>query len=325
MTQDTTTSLELARKVLRIEAAAILGLVERLNGAFEHAVQLLYDCRGRVVVTGMGKSGIICRKIAATLSSTGTPAFFLHPAEAIHGDLGAIREEDVVIALSHSGETEELLRLLEAIRRIGARLIALTGDPASTIARAADVTLDCGISHEACPMNLVPTASTTAALALGDALAMTLLVRKGFREDQFASLHPGGKLGKRLMRVENVMHGRDAAPSVARDTRMPDVIHEMSSKRLGMTCVVDADGRLCGVFTDGDLRRLMMTRPQDLLGLSAGEVMTPNPLTIDRGLLAVEAVRIMEMHKITSVVVVDGDRRVEGVVHLHDLWPTQMF
>jgi len=325
MTQDTTTSLELARKVLRIEAAAILGLVERLNGAFEHAVQLLYDCRGRVVVTGMGKSGIICRKIAATLSSTGTPAFFLHPAEAIHGDLGAIREEDVVIALSHSGETEELLRLLEAIRRIGARLIALTGDPASTIARAADVTLDCGISHEACPMNLVPTASTTAALALGDALAMTLLVRKGFREDQFASLHPGGKLGKRLMRVENVMHGRDAAPSVARDTRMPDVIHEMSSKRLGMTCVVDAGGRLCGVFTDGDLRRLMMTRPQDLLGLSAGEVMTPNPLTIDRGLLAVEAVRIMETHKITSVVVVDGDRRVEGVVHLHDLWPTQMF
>jgi len=325
MTQDTTTSLELARKVLRIEAAAILGLVERLNGAFEHAVQLLYDCRGRVVVTGMGKSGIICRKIAATLSSTGTPAFFLHPAEAIHGDLGAIREEDVVIALSHSGETEELLRLLEAIRRIGARLIALTGDPASTIARAADVTLDCGISHEACPMNLVPTASTTAALALGDALAMTLLVRKGFREDQFASLHPGGKLGKRLMRVENVMHGRDAATSVARDTRMPDVIHEMSSKRLGMTCVVDAEGRLCGVFTDGDLRRLMMTRPQDLLGLSAGEVMTPNPLTIDRGLLAVEAVRIMETHKITSVVVVDGDRRVEGVVHLHDLWPTQMF
>jgi arabinose-5-phosphate isomerase len=325
MTQDTTTSLELARKVLRIEAAAILGLVERLNGAFEHAVQLLYDCRGRVVVTGMGKSGIICRKIAATLSSTGTPAFFLHPAEAIHGDLGAIREEDVVIALSHSGETEELLRLLEAIRRIGARLIALTGDPASTIARAADVTLDCGISHEACPMNLVPTASTTAALALGDALAMTLLVRKGFREDQFASLHPGGKLGKRLMRVENVMHGRDAAPSVARDTRMPDVIHEMSSKRLGMTCVVDAEGRLCGVFTDGDLRRLMMTRPQDLLGLSAGEVMTPNPLTIDRGLLAVEAVRIMETHKITSVIVVDGDRKVEGVVHLHDLWPTQLF
>ena len=273
----------------------------------------------------MGKSGIICRKIAATLSSTGTSAFFLHPAEAIHGDLGAIREEDVVIALSQSGETDELLRLLESIRRIGAKLIVLTGDASSTMARAADVTLDCGISQEACPMNLVPTASTTAALALGDAIAMTLLVRKGFREDQFASLHPGGKLGKRLMRVENVMHAREAAPTVMHDTRMPDVIHEMSSKRLGMTCVVDADGQLCGVFTDGDLRRLMMTRPQDLLHLSAGDVMTPNPLTIGRGLLAVEAVRIMETHKITSVIVVDADHRVEGVVHLHDLWPTQMF
>jgi len=295
-----------------------------LNGAFEHAVQLLFDCRGRVIVTGMGKSGIICRKIAATLSSTGTPAFFLHPAEAIHGDLGAIREEDVVIALSHSGETDELLRLLESIRRIGARLIVLTGDPSSTMARAADVTLDCGISHEACPMNLVPTASTTAALALGDALAMTLLVRKGFKEDQFASLHPGGKLGKRLMRVENIMHARDAAPTVGRDATMPDVIHEMSSKRLGMTCVVDSDGRLCGVFTDGDLRRLMMKRPQDVLHLIAGDVMTPNPLTIDRGLLAVEAVRIMETHKITSVVVVDAGQRVDGVVHLHDLWRTQM-
>jgi len=325
MSQETTTSLELARKVLRIEAAAILGLVERLNGAFEDAVQLLYDCRGRVIVTGMGKSGIICRKIAATLSSTGTSAFFLHPAEAIHGDLGAIREEDVVVALSHSGETDELLRLVEAIRRIGAKLIALTGNQDSTIGRAADVTLDCSISHEACPMNLVPTASTTAALALGDALAMTLLVRKGFREDQFASFHPGGRIGKRLMRVENVMHAGDAAPTVARDTRIPDVIHEMSSKRLGMTCVVDGDGRLCGVFTDGDLRRLMMRRPQDVLHLAAGDVMTPNPLTIDRGLLAVEAVRIMETHKITSVIVVDGDRKVEGVLHLHDLWPTQLF
>jgi arabinose-5-phosphate isomerase len=322
--KETITALDLARKVLRIEAAAILELVDRLNGAFEEAVQLLFDCRGRVVVTGMGKSGIICRKIAATLSSTGTPAFFLHPAEAIHGDLGAIREDDVVMALSHSGETEELLRLLESIRRIGARLIALTGDPGSTLARAADVTLDCGISQEACPMNLVPTASTTAALALGDALAMTLLVRKGFREEQFASLHPGGKLGKRLMRIENVMVSGDAAPRVPRTAPMPDVIHEMSSKRLGMTCVVEADGRLCGVFTDGDLRRLMMTRPRDVLSLSAGDAMTPNPLTIRRDLLAVEALRIMETHKITSVVVVDGERRVDGVVHLHDLWRTQM-
>ncbi|HYT76445.1 MAG TPA: KpsF/GutQ family sugar-phosphate isomerase [Vicinamibacterales bacterium] len=325
MSQETLTSLELAKKVLRIEAAAILGLVDRLNGDFDRAVQLLYECRGRVIVTGMGKSGIICRKIAATFSSTGTSAFFLHPAEAIHGDLGAIREDDVVVALSHSGETEELIRLLESLRRIGARLIAITGSPRSTLARAADVTLDCSIAEEACPMNLVPTASTTASLALGDALAMTLLVRKGFREEQFASLHPGGKLGRKLMSVESVMARGDAAPRVRLSAVMPDVIHEMSSKRLGMTCVVGDDGRLAGVFTDGDLRRLMMTRPPNaVMALTAGEAMTPNPLTIGRNMLAVEALRIMETHKITSVIVVDGERMIDGVVHLHDLWRTQM-
>jgi len=322
----TLAGLELARKVLRTEAAAILALVDRMNASpepFERAVQLLFECRGRVIVTGMGKSGIICRKVAATLSSTGTSAWFLHPAEAIHGDLGAIREDDVVIALSYSGETEELLRLLESIRRLGARLIALTGDPASTLARAADVILDCSIAEEACPMNLAPTASTTAALAMGDALAMTLLVRKGFREDQFASLHPGGKLGRRLMRVEHVMHAGAAAPIVQTSTPMPDVFHEMSSKRLGMTCVVDDSGALAGIFTDGDLRRLM-SRGSNVLALSAGAVMTPNPITIRRELLAVEALRIMEMHKITSVVAVDDRGAVEGVVHLHDLWRTQM-
>jgi arabinose-5-phosphate isomerase len=326
MSQETATSLELARKVLRIEAAAILGLVDRLGDDFERAVQLLFECRGRVIVTGMGKSGIICRKIAATLSSTGTSAFFLHPAEAIHGDLGAIREDDVVVALSHSGETGELIRLLESIRRIGARLIAITGSPASTLGRAADVTLDCSIAEEACPMNLVPTASTTASLALGDALAMTLLVRKGFREEHFASLHPGGKLGRRLLSVEQVMVGGDAAPKVLASATMPDVIHEMSSKRLGMTCIVGADGTLQGVFTDGDLRRLMMTRPPNaVLALTAGEAMSPNALTISRDVLAVEALRVMETHKITSVVVVNDARVVEGVVHLHDLWRTQMF
>ena len=322
MTSSTASSLDLARRVLRTEAAAILSLVDRIDGEFERALQMLFDCRGRVVVTGMGKSGIICRKIAATLSSTGTPAFFLHPAEAIHGDLGALRDDDVVIAMSHSGETEEIIKLLESIRRIGARLIALTGEASSTLARAADVTLDCGIADEACPMNLAPTASTTAALALGDALAVTLSVRKGFREEDFASLHPGGKLGRRLLRVEHAMHAGDAAPIVALTTPMPDIFHEMSSKRLGMTCVVDADGRLAGVFTDGDLRRLL-TRQSDVLSLTAAEVMTPRPITIDRALLAVEALRIMETHKITSVVVVDGARRVEGVVHLHDLWRTQ--
>jgi arabinose-5-phosphate isomerase len=326
ITDSTSTTLELAKKVLRIEAAAILGLVDRLDGDFERALQLLFECRGRVIVTGMGKSGIICRKIAATLSSTGTSAFFLHPAEAIHGDLGAIREDDVVLALSHSGETEELIRLMEAIRRIGAKVIAISGSARSTLAKAADVTLDCGIAEEACPMNLVPTASTTAALALGDALAMCLLVRKGFREEQFAAFHPGGKLGRKLMTVESVMAGGDAAPQVRLSTLMPDVIHQMSSKRLGMTCVVDNDGRLAGVFTDGDLRRLMVSRPPNaVLALTAGEAMTPRAQTIGRGMLAVEALRIMETHKITSVVVVDRDGGVEGVVHLHDLWRTQMF
>ena len=320
----TASALDLARKVLRIEADAIASLIDRIGDDFERALDLLHGCRGRVIVTGMGKSGIICRKIAATLSSTGTSAWFLHPAEAIHGDLGAIREDDVVLALSHSGETEEIIRLLESIRRIGARLIALTGHPRSTIARAADVTLDCGIAEEACPMNLVPTASTTAALALGDALAMTLLVRKGFGEEQFASFHPGGKLGRRLLRVENAMHGGDAAPIVGMAAPMPEVIHEMSSKRLGMTCVVDDDGRRVGVFTDGVLRRLM-SRTADVLTLTAGEAMTPRPVTIPRQLLAVEALKIMETHKITSIVVVDPRGLVEGVVHLHDLWRTQMF
>jgi arabinose-5-phosphate isomerase len=323
MTSGARASLDLARRVLRTEAAAILGLVERVDGEFERAVDLLFACRGRAIVTGMGKSGIICRKIAATLSSTGTPAWFLHPAEAIHGDLGALRDDDVVLALSYSGETEELIRLLEAIRRIGARLIAMTGNPQSTLARAADVTLDCSIAEEACPMNLVPTASTTAALAMGDALAMTLLVRKGFREEDFANLHPGGKLGRRLIRVEHVMHSGDRAPIVSTDTPMPDVFHEMSSKRLGMTCVVDAEQRLVGVFTDGDLRRLM-GRTSNVLALTAGQVMTSHPITIGRGLLAVEALRVMETHKITSVVVTDETGGIEGVVHLHDLWRTQM-
>ena len=324
MTPSTTADLELARKVLRTEADAILALIDRLDVDFERAIQLLFDCRGRVIVTGMGKSGLICRKIAATFSSTGTSAFFLHPAEAIHGDLGAIRDEDVVLAVSHSGETDELIRLVEATKRIGARLIAISGHPSSTIARAADVALNCGVAEEACPLNLAPTASTTAALALGDALAMTLLVRKGFREEDFASLHPGGRLGRRLMRVEHVMHSGDAAPIVQVTTAMKDVIHEMSSKRLGMTCVVDADGRLAGVFTDGDLRR-QMERAPNVLAQCAGDVMTANPITIGRDLLAVEALRIMETRKVTSVVVVDASRMVHGVVHLHDLWPTQLF
>src|SRR5512136_2186126 len=271
--------LDLARKVLQTEAAAILDLVERIDGGFGRAVQLLYDCRGRVILTGMGKSGIICRKIAATLTSTGTAAFFLHPAEAIHGDLGVIQSDDVVIALSYSGETEELLRLLETIRRIGARLIAITGALGSTLGQAADVAIDGRVAEEACPLNLVPTASTAAALAIGDALAITLASRKGFRQEDFANLHPGGKLGKRLMRVEHLMHTGESLPDVRIDTEMRDVIYEMSRKGLGMTCVTDGDGRLAGIITDGDLRRHMGATPS-ILEQKAGKVMTGNPVTI---------------------------------------------
>jgi arabinose-5-phosphate isomerase len=317
--------LALARKVLETEAAAILALVDRLDEKFERTVQLLRECRGRVILTGMGKSGIICRKIAATLTSTGTPALFLHPAEAIHGDLGQIQGDDVVVALSYSGETEEILRLLETIRRLGARLVVISGRPDSTLAQAADVALDCSVTEEACPLNLVPTASTTAALAIGDALAMTLLVEKGFSQDDFLNLHPGGKLGKQLMRVESLMHGERHCPIVKIDTRMRDVIYEMSSKKLGMTCVVDGGQQLLGIITDGDLRR-QMERTPDVMGLHAADVMTRGPVTVRRRTLAVEALNVMERRKITSIVVVeDDDRQVAGVVHLHDLWRTQMF
>jgi arabinose-5-phosphate isomerase len=317
----------LARKVLETEAAAILALVDRLDQRFDNAVQLLRQCKGRVILTGMGKSGIICRKIAATLTSTGTASFFLHPAEAIHGDLGVIQGDDVVVALSYSGETAELLHLLETIRRLGARLIAITGSPTSSLAGAADVALDCSVTEEACPMNLVPTASTTAALAIGDALAMTLLVEKGFRQEDFANLHPGGKLGKRLMRAEALMHAGKDCPIVRADARMRDVIYVMSSKQLGMTCVVDGeDETLLGIITDGDLRR-RMERGGDILELTAGDVMSRRPVAIARATLAAEALNIMEQRKITSIVVAeDGSpTRVAGVLHLHDLWRMEMF
>jgi arabinose-5-phosphate isomerase len=319
--------LSRARRVLEIEAAAILALVDRLDARFECAVKLLRDCKGRVILTGMGKSGIICRKIAATLTSTGTPAFFLHPAEATHGDLGVIQRDDVVIALSYSGETDELVRLLETIRRLGAKLIAITGAPKSTVAQAADVAIDCSVTSEACPLNLVPTASTTAALALGDALAMTLLVEKGFRAEDFASLHPGGNLGKRLMRVESLMHSGTQCPIVRTTTRMRDVIYEMSRKGLGMTCVIDGEGdELLGIITDGDLRR-HMERAANILELVAGDLMTRNPVSVPRSTLAAAALNLMELRKITSIVVADGDRpkRLAGVVHLHDLWRMQLF
>lgn len=315
--------LSLARKVLQTEAAAVLALVDRVDEQFGAAASLIKNCTGRVLLTGMGKSGIICRKIAATFASTGTPAFFLHPADAVHGDLGVIRREDIVIALSYSGETDELRHVLEQVKRLGAALIAVTGHADSTLAHAADITLDCHVSEEACPMNLVPTASTTAALALGDALAMTVLVEKGFRPGDFADLHPGGMLGRRLTRAEHVMHRGTAAPLVELATPMQDVIYEMSRKGLGMTCVVDGDGALVGIITDGDLRRTMATESA-VLDLTAQDVMTQHPITIARDTLAAEALHILEGRKITSVVVIDQMRRVEGVVHLHDLWRTGM-
>ena len=320
----TTTDRSLARKVLQTEAAAILALVDRLDERFDRAVRMLRDCEGRVIVTGMGKSGIICRKIAATLASTGTPAFFLHPAEATHGDLGVIQNKDVLLAISNSGETQEVLRLLEAIRRIGVSIVAITGNPASTLAQASDVSLDCHVSEEACPLNLMPTASTTAALALGDALCMTLLVEKGFKEEDFAKIHPGGKLGKKLMRVDQLMTSGADAPTVRSDTLMRDVIYEMSSKALGMTCVVDADSCLLGIITDGDLRRQMIDKP-NILEMRAGDLMTKRPIVIEPSTLAASALLMMEQRKITSLVVASVDLKVQGVLHLHDLWRTDLF
>tara|TARA_B100001123_G_scaffold370245_1_gene432508 strand:+ start:4289 stop:5266 length:978 start_codon:yes stop_codon:yes gene_type:complete len=315
---------KLAKKVLQTEAAAILELVERIDDQFDKAIRLLMNCRGRVIVTGMGKSGIICRKIAATLSSTGTPAFFLHPAEAIHGDLGVIQSTDVVIALSYSGETEEILRLLETIKRLGASLIALTGEPNSTLGKSSTVTLNCHVSEEACPLNLVPTASTTAALALGDGLAMALLVTKGFRQEDFANLHPGGNLGKQLMRVEQLMKRGPDIPKVYADTPVSEVVSEISKKGLGMTCVIDNEDKLLGIITDGDLRR-HMTTSKNILSLTASKIMTTKPLTVNPEGLAVEALQVMEKQKITALVVIRSGTYMEGVIHIHDLWRTEMF
>ena len=316
--------LDLARRVLRIEGQAVLALADRLDASFEAAIELLADCAGRVIVTGMGKSGIVCRKIAATLSSTGTPAYFLHPAEAVHGDLGVIQSDDVLLALSRSGQTPEILRLLETLKRLGAHLIAITGDPSSALGQAADVTLDCQVNIEACPLNLVPTASTTAALALGDALAMTLLVKKGFREDDFAHLHPGGHLGKRLLRVERLMHTGEKIPTVSEGDPMTVVVAVMSDKGFGMTCVVSKDDSPVGIITDGDLRRQLSSN-NNLIGLKAADVMTVRPLTIQATILAAQALNLMEERRITSLIVVDSNGRLEGIVHLHDLWRTELF
>ena len=332
--------------VVRIEAEALSALADRIAGpmaaAFQCAVQLMFCCNGRVVVTGMGKSGLIARKIAATLSSTGTPALYLHPVEALHGDLGMVVRGDVVLALSASGETEEILALLGTIKRLQVPLIAMTGDEIceqekskaaegsvrstltiSTLAAAADVALDCSIAKEACSLGLAPTASTTTMLALGDALAVTLSERRGFKEEDFANLHPGGKLGKRLARVESLMHTGDALPRVTPQTKMPDVIYEMSRKKLGVTAVVEGE-RLVGIISDGDLRRLLEKRGKDVMDLTAGEAMTRDPKTIAGAEFAATALALMEEKKITSLMVVDEAGKLEGIVHLHDLWTTEL-
>jgi arabinose-5-phosphate isomerase len=273
----------------------------------------------------MGKSGIIGQKISATLSSTGTPSFFLHPAEAIHGDLGRLVAGDVVVALSYSGETEELLRLLDSLKRMAIPLITLTGNPASVLAQTSDVVIDVSIREEACPLGLAPTASTTAMLAMGDALAMALLEKRGFKEEDYAALHPGGGLGVKLRRVENVMHAGDQMPSVAPGAIIPDVIYEMSKKGLGVAAVVEADGRLAGFISDGDLRRFFQREGNRALGMTAADCMTRTPATIAKGELATKALNLMETRKITSLPVVDADGRIEGIVHIHDLWQTEMF
>jgi arabinose-5-phosphate isomerase len=317
-------SLNTARRVLQIEAQAIQDVLARLDASFERAVDLLFACKGRVVVSGMGKSGLISRKISATLSSTGTPSFFLHPAEALHGDLGMLARGDAMLAVSYGGETEEIVRLLEALKRLEIPLVTLTGNVSSTLAEASAVVLDASVREEACSLNLAPTASTTVAMAVGDALAVSLLERRDFRQDDFAALHPAGRLGKKLLRVEHLMHAGDAMPRVSPETPMPDAFHEMSAKGLGMTTVVQPNGRLAGIITDGDLRRLMEKHRGATLEMNAGACMTRSPQTIGPHVLASEALNLMEKRKITSIAVVDEAGGVLGVVHLHDLWTLEL-
>lgn len=317
-------SLDTARRVLRIEAQAIQDLLARLDGSFERAVELLLACKGRVVVSGMGKSGLVGRKISATFSSTGTPSFFLHPADALHGDLGMLARGDALLAITYGGETQEILNLLEALRRLEIPMVTMTGNPKSTLAEASEVVLDVSVKEEACSLNLAPTASTTVAMAVGDALAISLLERRGFQHDDFAALHPAGRLGKKLLRVEHLMHAGEALPRVAPETSMPATFHEMSAKKLGMTTITTADGRLAGILTDGDLRRLMEKHGGATIAMNAGDCMVRNAQTIGPRVLASEALNLMEKRKITSVVVVDDSQRVIGVVHLHDLWTLEL-
>jgi arabinose-5-phosphate isomerase len=312
------------REVLEIEARAVEALSSRLNDSFARAVGLLYKTKSRIIVLGMGKSGLVGRKIAATLASCGTPAMFVHPAEAGHGDLGMILKDDVVIAVSYSGETREIIDLLDFIKRIGVKLICITGCRNSKIARYSDIVLDAKVEKEAEPSGLVPTASSTASLALGDALAVALMKKKGFSEKEFAFVHPKGAIGKKLLRVERLMHRGQAIPAIGPETPMGEAIEEMTRKKLGLTCVVES-GVLIGIITDGDLRRMVRKYRESLLQKTARDCMTADPVTIDKTDLATEALHLMEQKKITSLVVMNKDGRIEGIIHLHDLWRTEMF
>lgn len=312
--------IETAKRVLRIESEAISRLINRIDSSFEKAVDIIFSSKGRVVVTGMGKSGLIGKKIAATLASTGTPAFFMHPAEAIHGDLGMVTSDDVIIAISNSGETEEVIRLLPFLKRFNVKVISITGNNGSTLAREADINLDITVKEEACPLGIVPTASTTATLALGDALAVALLIKRGFKEEDFAMYHPGGSLGKKLLiKVRDLMHTGEALPVVGLDTPMTDAIMEISSKRLGVTAVTDSNGKIIGIITDGDLRRGIQRYGKAFFDMKAEEVMTRNPKTISADELAAKALAIMEEKSITSLLVPDEKGRLEGIIHIHDI------
>ena len=312
--------IDQAKKILKIEADAVEALIDRIDKAFVEAVDIMYTCTGKVIVTGMGKSGLIGKKIAATLASTGTPALYMNPAEGSHGDIGMVSKGDVLLAISNSGETEEIIRILPTLKRLDIRIIAMTGNTKSMLSRISDVTIDVSVKEEACPMGLAPTASTTAALAMGDALAITLLNKKGFTHEDFAFFHPGGSLGRRLiLTVEDLMHKGDVIPSVNIDTLMKEAIMEISSKRLGITSVIDNNGKLIGVITDGDLRRGLERWGADFFSLKAGDVMTHRPKTIRKNMLAAKAVALMEKYSITVLVVADDEDNVEGIIHLHDL------
>lgn len=317
--------IKAGKKVLEIEARAVEDLSTRLDENFAKAVDLLYKTKSRIIVIGMGKSGLVGRKIAATLASCGTPAMFVHPAEAGHGDLGMILREDVIIAISYSGETREIVDLLGFIKRIGVKLICITGNKNSKIAKYSDIVLDAKVEKEAEPRGLVPTASSTAALALGDAVAVALMKKKGFSEKEFAFVHPKGAIGKKLLRVENLMHKGHAIPSVKPETPMGEVLEEMTEKKLGMTCVVSSDGILRGIITDGDLRRMIRKYREGLLNKNAQDCMTQDPVTIHKSDLATEALNIMEKKKITSLVIINKGGKIDGIIHLHDLWRTEMF